>query len=248
VATPGHVGSSSVFQSLLTIKWDRSTKIYDVHSLNEGFNTNANVASVSARHVLQSVLKRNLKQLTKKEIDIISVLRDPVARALGGVFQGQEVFLSGLPLAGVGENEFEKVSQKIKKKLLDDHLLNTINWQFAFYRNELNNFWGFNVDKIKFKDGVGIQYVKKRRLIFLTLEHLNENFALAILQLYKSRPQEILANNNASPLYTYCKKHLKISCDILTKCYQDPLIRAAYGEKEVEQMMLGWSEGFNFSE
>ena len=131
---------------------------------------------------------------------------------------------------------------------MDDHLLNTINWQFAFYRNELNNFWGFNVDKIKFKDGVGIQYVKKRRLIFLTLEHLNENFALAILQLYKSRPQEILANNNASPLYTYCKKHLKISCDILTKCYQDPLIRAAYGEKEVEQMMLGWSEGFNFSE
>lgn len=247
VATPGHVGSSTVYQSLLTIKWERGTKVYDVHSLNEGFNTNANVASVSARHVLQSVLERNHKQLEDKKIDVISILRDPVARALGGMFQGQEIFLSNLPPLDVTENEFEHVSKKIKDKLLDDHLLNTINWQFAFYRNELSRFWGFDVDKIKFKEGVGIQCIKKRRLIFLTLEHLNENFAQAMVQLYKSKPQVIMANNNASPLYRYCKQHLKLSNDVLIKCYNDPLLRAAYGEKKIEQMMLKWSERFSFS-
>lgn len=247
VATPGHVGSSTVYQSLLTIKWERGTKVYDVHSLNEGFNTNANVASVSARHVLQSVLERNHKQLLRKKIDVISILRDPVARVLGGMFQGQEVFLSNLPLLDVAEHEFEHISKKIKSKLLDDHLLNTINWQFAFYRNELNSFWGFDVDKIKFREGVGIQNVKNRRLIFLTLEHLSEKFPQTILQLYKSKPQVILANNNASPLYMYCKTHLKLSNDVLIKCYKDPLLRAAYDEEEIEQMMLKWSERVSFS-
>jgi len=92
VTTPGHVGSSTTFKSLQTGTWPKGTRIYDIHSLNEGFNNASKIHSISARHVLQQVLNKMLQtnSLKNKKISVISVTRDPMARALGAIFQSPD--------------------------------------------------------------------------------------------------------------------------------------------------------------
>src|SRR5690348_1149589 len=73
VATPGHVGSSSLWTTLKNTAWGKRTVVFGIHSLNEK-TTRANL---SARHVLQDVLRFLLtrNQLKKKKIQLVTVVR-----------------------------------------------------------------------------------------------------------------------------------------------------------------------------
>lgn len=244
ITTPGHVGSSTLYQSLKGLSWGKSTRVYDFHSLDEHFNNKSKIPSRSARHVLQDVFRLMIKggALKRKEVHVLTLIRDPMARALGGMFQGSGVFLDGLDVKNVEREKYPLYCNRVKEILLSGFLINTTNWQFKFYRTELKKYWNFNVDTVLFNNGYGIQKGNQGSLIVFTLENLNAVLAHVIEEQFSVTPQIVMANSNPSDFYNYSKRNLKLEMNWLQKIYTDPLLTNAYGSQKVSELFSEWSQ------
>lgn len=243
VTTPGHVGSSTVFNSLRTGQWPKGTRVYDIHSLRERFNNDSPVHSVSARHVLQEVLRSMVlkRSLRKKSVTVVSVVRDPVARALGGMFQNSRVFINGIEVDRLTSTDFESAFEHIYQQLVNDgSLANTAAWQLSFYKMELKEYWGFRMEDLIMNESVGILNNGSHKLILLTLEDLSNNFNAIAQKHLGVRPRLVVANNNTSTFYQFCKETLKIDEAILRPLYADPFFETVYGKDRLEAMMRRW--------
>ncbi|MBX2943811.1 MAG: hypothetical protein KF860_15845 [Cyclobacteriaceae bacterium] len=243
ITTPGHVGSSTLYQSLKGLPWKKNTRVYDFHSLDEHFNNKSEIPSRSARHVLQDVFRLMIKRnaLRDKEVFVLTLIRDPLARALGGMFQGKGIFLGDLNVGNLEERQYPSYCDKIKELLVSGYLENTTNWQFKFYRTELKKYWNFNVDTISFEHGYGIQKGDQGSLIVFTLESLNGSLAQVMEDQFSVSPQVIIANTNSSDFYNYCKLNVKLKNDWLQKIYAEPLLAKAYGSQKISQLVSDWS-------
>lgn len=247
VLTPGHVGSSSLLASLKNASWKKSTLIYGVHSMNEK-TTRANL---SARHVLQDVLRFFLKRdlLHKKQIQLVTVVRDPIARALGAIFQSQRFigqFEANLNEGYPSSNNLIEV----KKFMLETgYLLETVGYQISFYQNEIAQYYGIHAE-LKNLDSAGNAFItsKNKSLSILTLENFNRDIPSFFERHHQISPQMEIRNTNAtrggkySELYVYCKSNLKFERNIVDSIYNDDFIIQLYGQKQIEEFKLKWSE------
>lgn len=241
VTTPGHVGSSTVYNTLKGVNWPKGTYLYDIHSLNERFNNASQVPSVSARHVLQEILRSKLlkSKLADKKVTIITIVRDPVARALGGMFQNSDVFIKGVKVNDLPERDFATAKEEVYHQLVNDGLLeDTINWQLEFYKNELSQFWGF--DWSEMKEGHQVLHRKNHTLIVITLENLAQELQQKVNDLWDHSLEMRIANKNESEFYTYCKKEMKFDQDFLNTIYGDQFLKRIYGEHRLSEFVAKW--------
>lgn len=249
VTSPGHVGSSTTYRSLLSGNWPTDTAIYDIHSLNESFNNNEDVDSISARHVLQVVLKRMLKagKLHTKQITLITIFRDPVARALGGIFQNKEVFLHKIDKEH--NHNYLQTLDSIKSFMLKtNYLANTINWQVQFLENELRKFWGIDIYQTAEID-LGCFHINadKTNFILFTLENLNEQLPKQIKYILGVDIRLEVANSSEQrkdsehELYNFCKEHLRFDYDTLLSIFDQQLMQKIYSKQQKETFIKRWS-------
>lgn len=251
VTTPGHVGSSTTFKSLQTGSWPKGTRIYDVHSLNEGFNNTSIVNSISARHVLQSVLLNhsNNRKLSKKRVSIISLTRDPVSRALSGKFQNKEVFLIELERKVLNPTDFDKALMSVKHHLVNDNfLLLTCQWQSDFYEKEIFERWGFNRDTDVQSSEMGFRYLKngQNECLFFALEYLSDHLISKVRSYLKAEISLHNYNSLASresefnDFYAYTNENLKLEKDLLERVYDRPIFRWMYGKVILNKYINQW--------
>ena len=248
VTTPGHVGSSTTYRSLLTGNWERGTRIYDIHSLDERFNNTSGIDSVSARHVLQEVLRRALvkKKLDKKELVIITLFRDPVARALGGLFQNPKVFLEGWNNKRSNAETLQIVQDKMQKS---NFLQSTVDWQYRFYLRELKQYYSFDLvqkDYHEKQPGFISFHQQRRTLIVFALEFLDE-LLIPKIETYLNTHIQLKYFNTHSQRenrdsYQYCKEKLKLDNQILSKIYKNSILELIYPSKEIAAYYNNWSE------
>lgn len=245
ITTPGHVGSSTVFRSLKNVpELSRCARIFDIHSLRERFNNKLFVNSISQRHVLQEVLRFMLTQkwLTRKRIFVISVVRDPVARALGGMFQNSRVFIKNMDVNQIPEAQYENACGEIYHQFVNGgHLLKTTEWQLSFYKSELLTYWNFNLEGHNFKKG-NVLHHGNHKMILLTLENLEVGFADMMKQEFGVSTSVIVSNRNSNLFYKYCKTTLKFDSSLLKKIYADPFFEKVYGNEKVSEMFDYWLE------
>ncbi|MEQ8243670.1 hypothetical protein [Fulvivirga sp.] len=249
VTTPGHVGSSTTFKSLQTGTWPKGTRIYDIHSLNEGFNNASKIHSISARHVLQQVLSKMLQtnSLNSKKISVISVTRDPVARALGAIFQNGEAFLSSI-LSGNVMN-YQAISS-IKSFMLDKgYLHDTMQWYFSFYESELKNKWGLDVYEFKKSSNEVLYYQNgNRQALIFTLENLDSQLVDTINEIYGTEIVLSISNSVEQRdskninLYNFCKQHLTFSENTLKGIYNYPFMIKVYTEDVLFSFEKKWRD------
>lgn len=251
VTTPGHVASSTTFKSLKTAKWGKSTRIYNFHSLNEGFNNKSPMKSISASHVLREVIKKKLKKgkLKNKKIVLITLVRDPIARALGRKFQHPDVYLKEVNHKALSKDEFPAACEKVKNHMINQGFLKeTIDWQISFYEKELNEFWGIDFSKPFKHTEYGFMYHSNENIQFLlfSLEHFNEKFQEKMKYYLNKNVQIILFNTNVQRLpdntfYSYCKKQLKFDKDLVNSVYEQPLLKRLYPSSMLSDFKDKWT-------
>ncbi len=251
VTTPGHVGSSTVFRSLQAVDWQDSALIFNIHSLQERFNNSSKIHSISARHVLQEVLRKNLRQgkLDDKSIRVITLIRDPLARALGGMFQNPAVFLNDIFPNRLTQTDFPEACHRLKEYMMSGYLLSTMNWQLSFYTRELMDFWRLDLSIEPQNTETGFIHLKRKNsdcLVF-TLEDLGEKF-ISKVKLYFEKDVELINSNRneqrqdgRNEFYNYCKEHLKFDQDILRFAYDHPLMKNIYSSVQLEEFRKRWS-------
>jgi hypothetical protein len=251
VTTPGHVGSSTTHKSLQNIVWDSNTRIYDIHSLEERFNNKSPINSISARHVLQDVIREMLinGKLKNKSINIITLVRDPIARALGGIFQNPKVFIDEDFDKYNNIEEYAEGCEKIKNQILkSDYLINTIRWQMAFYERELKKYWGFDFlnPDIVFENGFAFFQFQNFRFFIFALEYLDEIFSKKIKHYFNEEIELVNANiysskkNVNANFYSYCKQNMKFSSDLVNKIYDHTLLLKIYPVEKLKEFNDNW--------
>ena len=252
ITTPGHVGSSTVFRSLQAVDWQDSVLICNIHSLKEGFNNASKVHSISARHVLQEILRKSLQQgkLEDKSVKVITLIRDPVARALGGMFQNPGVFLTGIKPNTLTHSDFPKACNSLKEYMMNGYLLNTIDWQFTFYTMELRDFWGVDLSKRSNHAQEGFINLQEKDIdcFIFPLEYLDEVFIDKIKRFLKKDVPLIDSNRNEQrpdwrqEFYNYCKDHLKFDLDILRAVYNHPIMKSIYTSSKLKGFRDRWDQ------
>ena len=252
VTTPGHVGSSTTFKSLKTGNWETSTKIYDIHSLKERYNNSSEVSSISARHVLQEVLREKLgkNRLGHKKLILVTLVRDPIARALSGKFQDPKVFLKEVDAVNLKAEEFEEAFLKVKEEMLQSgYLLGTVNWQLSFYQDELRSFWNLDLNHELSNIEAGFAIAKKDNMTLFVfgLEYLNRQLPAKVKKYLGIDIQLLKANMSAQrqrgdeQFYSYCKRHIKLDKELIDKLYQNRVLEQIYPESKIQQFKKSWT-------
>ena len=183
-----------------------STVFFDIHSVHEHFNNASPIPSLSARHVLQEVLERSFpKHGNDKRWHIVSIIRDPVARALGGFFQGLDVWMPHLDLQKLKKTDYPEVLKAVINRMLSEHpgaksgatfILDTVNWQKQFVASELEGFWGLDLSSIEILDNA-LRVAQRQNVQFYLLqaERLEEGLK-SIGKLFNK--QIVLQNKNTA--------------------------------------------------
>lgn len=257
ITTPGHVGSSTTYHSLKNALQKDGVETFDIHSVFEKFNNKSNIPSHSARHILQEVLMRSYPRYKKNKIwNIVTLVRDPVARALGGLFQSKEVFMPDLDVKKLGSSQYKEGMEKILNILSSPSkpgntmpfLEETSEWQVNFFRKEVGFFWGYPVEHIEVGGSLH-HYDNLNRTNYFVL-HL-ENLEKELLEIGErvGKPIKMFQKNSAHErlgkqidFYDYCKKSLVFPLQRIERIYYNGFWSKVYSEKEVDAFIKSWTK------
>lgn len=242
ISTPGHVGSSTLFESLKKCEWEVGTRIYDIHSLDEKMNR----INLSARHVLQDTLRILLRfNWVGCKMDVITLVRDPISRALGAVFQNKSTFYPALN-EEIDESKFEEQLLRLKNFMVQSgYLFDTVNWQVSYYTVEIRNHFKMAFNPMS--NGYGFyQKTNKRSYSILTLEDMEKDMMLFFKSYFNVTPVLRIKNTNETRgganvlFYKYCKQNLRFGNEIVDKIYSMQFFKDVYGEKRVGLFKAQW--------
>ncbi len=244
--TPGHVGSVSVAKTLKPIS--QHYFFCNVHSLVGKYKI------TSARHMLQKVLAEKIKyRESSKKIKIITLVRDPVSRAVGGFFHNidQWIFPEKKQLLLGRPNWFEvlyhhfNVAEKYNNLT---YLHSTSEYQLNWFDEQVKFLFGIDVFKKEFDTEKGYKIYKKDNieLLVLKLELIEKCWNEAIGLFLSLSVPELGANNSAKnrndyTFYREFKNKLKLGQKDFDLLYDNKYMEYFYSDSEIKQLMANWA-------
>jgi len=251
VYTPGHVGSSTVFASLKAREHELGYLVLDIHSVKEKYNNKNNVFSFSARHVLQEVIDffRRYKFFGKK-VKLVSIMRDPIARATGGFFQ------SGWHRIGIRGDQILKAPDiaemmlSVKRGSYTNYLEETLSWQINFYVKEAVECWSITFNEENSMKLTNYSLFKGQwcDMVMFKLETLNDGliewtrdqFQIDINVIIKNTSDQRFKNDKEKIMYQNIKNEIKLPETYLNKIYRHKIFGLCYSQDEIEVFKKRW--------
>ena len=187
--------------------------------------------------------------LTKKKIRLVTVVRDPVARALGAIFQSHS-FLKQFE-TDLRDDVDSSVNLLVVKKFMleTEYLMHTVKYQLSYYQREIPSYYNIQVDQRDMNAG-GNAFVESeyRSLSILTLENFTRDIPFFFERHHQVSPKLEVKNTNASRggryavLYKYCKENLKFDNAVIESVYNNDFLVHLYGQKQVDTFKAKWRE------
>ena len=247
ILTPGKVGSSSVYY---TLKNKLDHPVFHIHRLSEnGIKDSVDEHLQSDRnsrplHLIVSNLLRNKLQKYKGPRYVISIIREPISRAVSAFFQNTECYKSEI------ENGILEINNQKALKLLSDKLNHNIIRDLEdWFTKEIEGNLGINVFEESFSQPNGYHIKRKGKVHFMLLqmESLDHVFPEAI-QEFLNLPEAIKlekANIGAEKHYSDSYKEVKQEITI-DKKELDRIINSRFFQKfysdHAEAVMNKWGE------
>ncbi|MCB9294267.1 MAG: hypothetical protein H6559_14270 [Lewinellaceae bacterium] len=253
VHTPGHVGSSSVADS---VRKNYSDFFFgNIHSLREKLDSNS---PPNARFFLQQNIISRLETKKNEPWKIITIVRDPIARAITGFFQALGNYVPDYPLLREILPHKDLLSTLFLRFSEPDqivfflkgysYLWGSVEHQIQWFDKDVQPFFGIDVFKSEFNQdkGYSIFKNKNRELLVIRLENLNVCWENACNDLFG----EVIALekrvNTASERSTYSiykefRDNLKVNEKTLLEIYESKYMRFFYNEEELTNMKQIWS-------
>jgi hypothetical protein len=250
IATPGHVGSSTAFRSLVSADWGTDTRIYDIHSLTEGYNNDSEINSITPRHVEQDVIRDMLTsgEMANKKITVITLVRDPISRALGGKFQNPDVYLKEIQQESLKQDDFAAAAAMVKNDMLSSGFLEeTTRWQMNFYLDELKDFYGIDLSQNDVQVDEGFMYAAQgnTQCLVFAMEYMNTQYPSKIKTYLGQDIEIVMANTNeqgtGADFYKYCKKHLQFDAPLVDRLFDYDLLKQLYPAERFQALKDQWT-------
>ncbi|MGH8536812.1 MAG: putative capsular polysaccharide synthesis family protein [Gammaproteobacteria bacterium] len=254
----GKVGSTSVYHSLR--KACLNTAVYHIHVLTkEGIRWEEEAYFGKSRrffhksgllakpglfqsHYLYKQLSRN-KQSTRWKI--ITLVRDPIARNVSGLFSTIERWIPDF---------YDRYSRKaidtdeLAEIFLHDYhgRIDSYEFPFHWFSAELQPVFGIDVLSSEFPKSVGYKIYKSESidLLLIKLEYLNQCFPAAIKEFLgfdiPLTSANVAADKSYYPLYQEFTRALKLPDAYIEQQYSCNYVRHFYSESEIDTFIKKW--------
>lgn len=229
ILTPGKVGSSSVYK---TLRKTIDNSVFHIHCFSETrINRSISIHISSHRKsrplhlIVSELLRKKLKNYSGDKY-IITIVREPVSRAVSAFFQNTELYRKDIEKEGLEIDEIKA------KKLLMNNLSNGVTHELEeWFGDEINDNFGIDVFEKPFdiKKGYMINRKDKIHHLILKMENLNETFPNAIQEFLKLSEPLNLQNANIGEQKHYAQSYKRIKNDIkLSPDRIDKIISSKY--------------------
>ena len=240
ILTPGKVGSSSVYY---TLKNKTNNPVFHIHRFSE-----EGIANSSEEHLksdrkslpLHLILSKHLRKKLlgyDSKIYVITIIREPISRAISSFFQNTEFYKNKIETKSLGINEV-KAKEFLLSNLDKDFSLEIEEW----FGDEIKNNFGIDVFKKKFDDNKGYEIYQNGKIhhLLLRMEDLDKVFSEAIQEfLYPKKKIELQRANigdekHYASSYSNIKRDIQISPERLEQIISSKYFQHFYSEKEIE--------------
>lgn len=254
----GKVGSMSVYESLRKARLN--TAVYHVHVLTkEGIRWEEDAYFGKSRrffhksglpatfsliqsHYLYKQLSKN-KQSTRWKV--ITLVRDPIARNVSGLFQTIERwipdFYDRYSRKAIDTDELAEIFLHDYHDKIDSYKL-----PFHWFSAELQPVFGIDVLACDFPKSVGYKIYKSEgvELLLIKLEYLNQCFPTAIKEFLgfdiPMTGANVAADKSYYPLYQEFTRALKLPDAYIEQQYSCNYVRHFYSESEIDAFIKKW--------
>lgn len=254
----GKVGSTTIWESLESLSLD--VPIYHIHTLKPEIieiSAERNKASFpKLRFIYSEVVESEYlrKELDQEQIEtpwnVITLVRDPIARTLSRFFQQleRELHLGADYRKKMEDEGSKKVVQEIVERFHKEYIHDP-NFQhpFAWFNYELKDNLG--VDIFKSTPLSGRDYCvynsAKARVLLLKLESLSHCYQDALQDFLGIQDLNLIQSNVRSQkrygsLYKDFLKAVELPDGYIDKLYGSDLVKHFYSDAEIERLSQRW--------
>ena len=257
------VGSSSLFYSLRAKATNINQPVYQIHSLNiEDYKRQKQLWKMTAENPeRQKQLWGNFKEfcqgkylsqrleilLNKKELKIITVVRDPVAQMISRFFESIERYFPDFQKRlDLGEITVKDLTENFwSQQNVNNKPNNVFNWfEYEFKKNLDIDIFSINFHK---NEGYKIARLRKRKIdiLILKLESFDNCLEEAMIEFlsldkFKAKKANIGSKKSYAKAYAKFKQAVNFPQEYLDQIYEHKRVRHFYSEEEIEKFKLKW--------
>ncbi len=247
----GKVGSSSVYRSLHQA--GLPNPIYHVHFLDQDnirdiiqqYYRKSNV--LRPKHLFVGMaLGKKLLKVKKRRLKVITLVRDPIARAVSDLFENANLFSDNL-MDAEGRYQENAIKQYLEDLFADFE--ERTDYTATWFDREIHKVLKINVYTNSFDHQTGFAYIRKDNveLLILKMELLSSTFGPAMRLFLNTTENVPLLNTNVGNSKSYAsqyqqmKQSLIIPEDTCRKIYATRYTRHFYNEAAVQAFVEKWS-------
>ena len=241
--TYGKVGSTAVHK---TINKQPGYQSFQTHVISEkgvAESRHSNLEVPEEIHLLVGeALRHALERYPDRQVRIITLVRDPVARAVSDLFENPARFVADGKIGGV---PLEKLVA-----IVATNALQSIEFPESWFNRELSAIVGFDFFSRDFDRMNGFELYQEGRIELLAgkLERLSDNGAGYLgrfLDIGGDFPVSKMRARSATAeglLYEEVRKNLKLPAEALDKVYSGRVCKHFYSEVELDRFRKRWIE------
>ena len=237
----GKVGSTSINAALIRngvgVKQIHCYKLFNMYNLNEPRLINV------LFHKISSHLYKLAFFLRKKNMKIITLMRDPVARNLSAEFHELDTIL----------NKYFKEDASRRYNSIEKCILESMNlyvnkaMPFSWFKDELEYFTNVNIFDYSFdkNNGYSIYEKGKYKILVLTCEKLKDN--VNVIKDFVGLNELELINQNVgknkwySFIYNEFRRNYSISMDDCETYYNNDIVKFFYNQDTILSFKQNWT-------
>ncbi len=238
VYSKGKTGTTTVFD---TIRGAGKNNVFQLHTLNEATISERKLSYRKTKALYPSAfinslyLKRKLVGImeAKKKIEIVTVVRDPLAITLSSFFQNKEKHYRR-----------ELSSVEILDVLRESEIENG-----KWFDSELLQQFGFNIFEKDFNKSAGYHIYENDnvRLLVVKLEMVNETLTQALSSFFAIEEMDLIKSNQMQDksyreLYTTVKNNFRFKETELKEMYNTRYMNQFYSQSEIQVFIDNWLE------
>jgi len=240
----GKVGSTSLYYSLQRL----NREVYHIHILEAGRLANAIKRLKDAGKEIPPHLAASFylhKYLRNRKWDIVSVVRDPVARNVSAFFQNIDTYSPTYRDRELSTDPEEMVERMIRE-FFDHFNHDSI---FHWFDIEMKGAFGFDIFSHPFdrSNGYGIYEWDGHRLLVLQFERLSQ--LTDVIRDFLGLPQFVLSRENVGDardygaIYKRFREPIRFDDVFLDRMYDNRFVRHFYSEEDIAAFRQRWSTG-----
>lgn len=230
----GKVGSSTVHQTLQ----ERGIDSVHVHYIadahwGQGAKLYTKNNTTIPAHFHRGRLLRYWINWTERQVRVVSLVRDPIARRVSEAFELSH-------LQGVPARKPSKALRALRDQLASEDALK---YPYAWFDREFLPMFDVDVLGHSFNREEGFGRITRENvdILIMTLEKLNE-LVPTVLSEFIGKSLEVKRNRvRTDQVYTQVKNNLTLSEETVRHLYDHPWMRHFYTDQDIEQFVERWS-------